>query len=439
VPSPARRLAAAAVVLGLGLTGMALLQREESSAGGTANPSIADHAEPVVPPEPDVHLEADEAREEPVEQAPLLRRPWLRSLSTAPTRPRLAVRIDDFATTGVDTHLPLIRVDDPVLDGLEVVRRTDGVAAATSVLVGSVPARVGDTRRELDVAFVRASEYRAFTPRITATSDPVWDVLEDDGIVLDKAAVWRLLAGPGSDVSIGRLLRRSAHTIGASASLGNAGVADAVMSDTSEVLPGDARETILVAPDSAAAVDVVVERLVIAGVGDVRRLPPPEPYRAELVGADPDTVAAFEPFTFHPRGGGQIAIDAEWVDRHIETVQLPVLGEARCHRLLVPQLRAALEEIVERGLDEHLDPRDFGGCWMPRHISWDDSRELSMHAWGLAFDVNVSTNPYGETPQLDPEIVRVFEEYGFNWGGRWRTPDGMHFELGRLIDLSSPG
>jgi hypothetical protein len=436
VPTVARRLAAAAIVFGLAVTGMALLQREESSAGRPDAPTVTltDPDEPFAPAAP---IEPDEVGEEAEAVFEPARRPWLRTLSTAPTRPRLAVRQGDPETTAVDPHLPLIRVDDPVADALDRVRHTDGVAAATPVLLGSVSARVGDTRRRLDVAFVDPSEYRTFTPRITASSDAVWDVLDDDGIVLDKAAVWRLLAGPGSEVGIGWFLRRSHHRIGASASLGNAGVADAVMSADSEASPDDARRTILVAPVSPEAVDVVVERLVIAGVGDVHRLPTPEPYRAELVGADPDTVDAFEPFTFHPRGGGQIAIDPEWVERHIETVRLPVLGEARCHRLLVPQLQAALEEIVDRGLDEHLDPRDFGGCWMPRHISWDDARELSMHAWGLAFDVNVSTNAYGEPPQLDPEIVEIFEEHGFNWGGRWRTPDGMHFELGRLLDLSS--
>jgi hypothetical protein len=27
------------------------------------------------------------------------------------------------------------------------------------------------------------------------------------------------------------------------------------------------------------------------------------------------------------------------------------------------------------------------------------------------------------------ELVRCFAEAGFEWGGLWRTPDGMHFQL----------
>ena len=117
------------------------------------------------------------------------------------------------------------------------------------------------------------------------------------------------------------------------------------------------------------------------------------------------------------------------------SIHLPLLGPTRCHRLIVPQLRGALEEIVARELDHLLDEGDYGGCWVPRHIGWDASSELSLHAWGIAFDVNVRTNPYGSRPRLDPRLVDVFERYGFNWGGRWRDPDGMHFELARIVPV----
>jgi hypothetical protein len=34
---------------------------------------------------------------------------------------------------------------------------------------------------------------------------------------------------------------------------------------------------------------------------------------------------------------------------------------------------------------------------------------------------------------MDPRIVEIFDRWGFVWGGRWSTPDGMHFELGALL------
>ncbi len=62
-----------------------------------------------------------------------------------------------------------------------------------------------------------------------------------------------------------------------------------------------------------------------------------------------------------------------------------------------------------------------------------------MHAWGLAVDFNVRGNEFGNhNPEMDPRIVEIFERWGFVWGGRWSTPDGMHFELGALLDGAAP-
>ena len=72
----------------------------------------------------------------------------------------------------------------------------------------------------------------------------------------------------------------------------------------------------------------------------------------------------------------------------------------------------------------------------------------SMHAYGLAVDVNPVENPYllGGRPRppaggryLDRArvrpgmaveggvLVRAFESVGWLWGGRWRSPDYQHF------------
>ena len=70
---------------------------------------------------------------------------------------------------------------------------------------------------------------------------------------------------------------------------------------------------------------------------------------------------------------------------------------------------------------------DNAGCYAPRRIptSWT----LSLHAWGLAVDLNASRNPQGQKPHQDLRLVHVMERHGFWWGGRWPTvPDGIHFE-----------
>jgi hypothetical protein len=53
---------------------------------------------------------------------------------------------------------------------------------------------------------------------------------------------------------------------------------------------------------------------------------------------------------------------------------------------------------------------------------------VSRHAWGLAVDLNATTNPYGYDSQQDPRLVEIMQSHGFVFGGDWPTPDPMHFE-----------
>ncbi|HEX9891507.1 MAG TPA: M15 family metallopeptidase [Actinomycetota bacterium] len=137
----------------------------------------------------------------------------------------------------------------------------------------------------------------------------------------------------------------------------------------------------------------------------------------------------FGEFAAQPRGGGFLRPDPGWVEGHIRTARVPVLGSVTCHRALIPQLRHALREVEGRGLGGYLDPATYAGCYSPRYADRDPSGGLSHHSWGVAFDVNVTENPQGRRPRLDRRVVEVFERWGFTWGGTWLIPDGMHFEF----------
>lgn len=141
----------------------------------------------------------------------------------------------------------------------------------------------------------------------------------------------------------------------------------------------------------------------------------------------------FGTFSYLVNADGTIRQDPSWVRRYIVSARVPVFGSVTCHRMMIPQLAAALGEVQRLGLASAIDRTQYGGCYVARKILWDPANPVSMHAWGLAIDINVSTNGYGARPQLDPRVVRVFERWGFRWGGRWKTPDGMHFELAALI------
>ena len=129
---------------------------------------------------------------------------------------------------------------------------------------------------------------------------------------------------------------------------------------------------------------------------------------------------------------GNLRVDQRWTKRNIVTVSVPVLGSVRCHRLVIPQLRGAMDELERTGLAALIRPDDYGGCFFPRYLSQDAGAGISHHSWGVAFDVNVGANAFGKPPQLDRRVVDVLERWGFTWGGRWLVPDGMHFEVRRL-------
>jgi len=138
-----------------------------------------------------------------------------------------------------------------------------------------------------------------------------------------------------------------------------------------------------------------------------------------------------------PAPGGWLTIDSAWVTRHIVTAQVPILGRVTCNRAVIPQLRGALAEVAHRGLANLVDPGDYAGCYAARVIAGDPGPTIAHHAWGSAIDLNASANPQGLPPHQNPRLVRIFERWGFTWGGRWLVPDGMHFELLRLRPTQS--
>lgn len=134
----------------------------------------------------------------------------------------------------------------------------------------------------------------------------------------------------------------------------------------------------------------------------------------------------FGEFAVAPAAGDTVQVDREWRDAWIVTAEFPIVGETRCHRMVVPYLRAALEEVDRAGLAAELDRADFqvaGGCYNPRfNRGADPGYSLSRHAWGIAVDFNPSTNPYGGEPTLPLEIAEIFRRWGFSWGGTGRFP-----------------
>lgn len=149
---------------------------------------------------------------------------------------------------------------------------------------------------------------------------------------------------------------------------------------------------------------------------------------AVLVGSFADAVGVFN---YTPIGGGRIAPDPAWVTAHITTETVPILGAVTCNKAIMPQLKAALTEVIQQHLESEIHPGEYAGCYYPRFIA--GSTSLSNHSFGLALDLNVPGNGRGTVGEMDRGVVAIFKRWGFAWGGDWNFTDPMHFELAQIV------
>ena len=211
-------------------------------------------------------------------------------------------------------------------------------------------------------------------------------------------------------------------------------VDDAVLRDAEVAVPeGDPRVPPLRTTVILALRDAVTRRQLIRWTerGAAARILPGGPLkpRGPIGPARPGLlkVRFGEPAVGLPYGSDWIRLSPAFVHRYIVHRRVPILGTVTCHRALIPHLRAALGELARRGLSGLVNPGDFAGCYAPRRIQ--PRGQLSLHAWGLAVDLNASRNPFRGSSHQDRRLVRTMEKHGFTWGGRWPTrPDPMHFE-----------
>jgi len=97
------------------------------------------------------------------------------------------------------------------------------------------------------------------------------------------------------------------------------------------------------------------------------------------------------------------------------------------HKMMEVPLRRAFKALVDGGLAKEL--KTYDGCVNIRRMTGGGG--MSVHSWGLAVDFNAASNPYGAKPTFSAGFVKCFTDAGFEWGGNWNTPDGMHFQLPR--------
>ena len=280
--------------------------------------------------------------------------------------------------------------------------------------------------KPLSVAGVDPSTFRSFAPKGTAESDAVWAGVGHHELVLSHHVAKARKVALGSTVAVnGRPLRVAAFAT-------TLPDVDAVVSHAvADALRLPKPNAVLLTAGSGDPTTLASAARRVAGQAKIHLLTQPKVPYAFLSGGT--AARAFGAFSYRWYEDGTIEPDARWVATNIVTVSVPVIGRVTCHRLIVPQLRAALREVEAVGLASTI--RSFDGCYVPRFISRDPDRPVSLHTWGIAFDLNAITNQRGIRGDMDMRVVSIFKRWGFRWGGDWDYTDPMHFELGALLNV----
>lgn len=114
------------------------------------------------------------------------------------------------------------------------------------------------------------------------------------------------------------------------------------------------------------------------------------------------------------------------VPNDLEIGTLP--NKLYCNKVMVAPLTQAFRNIIDRGLLNQV--KTWDGCFNVRKKRGASSQ--SLHSWGIAVDINAAWNGFNKKPTMSPELVKCFTDAGFDWGGVWSKPDGMHFQLSKL-------
>jgi hypothetical protein len=292
-------------------------------------------------------------------------------------------------------------------------------------------------RIPLDVAAVDPESFAPFLP--PADRATLAAVENGEGILGSTSASVRGL-GPGSILELARGARVRVAAVFPDELVG---AAELLVSEATGQRIGVVRDRYLLIqpsegrPMTSASLRRTIQPLLPGDLGVLRRVqvraPGETPYfRAGDAVLPPVLLKAlFGEFAARPVKGqpGSLEVDPEWKRTHLVTTRVPLLGVVWCHRGIVPQLRGAMVELRRRGLGDLIET--FHGCFVPRFISRDPTALLSHHSWGIAFDLNLVGNYYGDLPHQDDRLVDTLARWGFLWGGNFVVPDGNHFEYRR--------
>lgn len=319
-------------------------------------------------------------------------------------------------------------ITDDMIEEIESieVKGNKRVAATEQLALAQVAVENG----VMLVASVDPASYRQFT--LAGKSDEIWQRVAGGELAVTEK-LGKSLEDEHGFVRLGNDTDAAKVHVGAYAD--QIPTVDAVVNRKwGAKLEMDEENALLISTGEFSPQSIQKQIQKIVGDASVQILGPDLPINAQRTayltgGSVADAVGSF---TYRVLGGGRIQPDPKWEQANIRTEPVPILGSVTCHKVMLPQLRAALTEIVDRGLSDKIHPGEYAGCYYPRFIA--NSTSLSLHSFGIAFDINVPGNQRGTAGEIDRTVVDIFKKWGFSWGGDWSWTDPMHFELSSLVE-----
>ncbi len=325
----------------------------------------------------------------------------------------------------------LVYSQQPLTDAMtEEIGKVKGIDATEPLSL----AQVAVENQVITIGAVDPASYRRFTLSGTAQLQEVWERVAGGELAIDKP-LGRKLQDDAGFLKLGNDQDAARVHIGAYAL--QVPQVDAVVNEKwAETLGMRMGNALLVSTDitSPQVVQDKIQKIVGKDLS------------VQILGPDLDVDAvqtafltggsvaeAVGTFSYRVIGGGRISPESSWVSANIRTEPVPILGSVTCHKVMIPQLRAALLEVQRDGLADKIHPGEYAGCFYPRFIA--NTTQLSLHSFGIALDMNVPGNQRGTVGEMDRDVVAIFEKWGFAWGGDWGYTDPMHFEMNRLVEV----
>jgi D-alanyl-D-alanine carboxypeptidase-like protein len=99
----------------------------------------------------------------------------------------------------------------------------------------------------------------------------------------------------------------------------------------------------------------------------------------------------------------------------------------RVHQLIRNHFEAVFVAIEAAGLWDDIQPVSGPFNFRPA----TGGGQLSMHAFGIAIDINPAWYSRRLTAPCfpNPRVIEIFQDHGFHWGMFFPTPDPMHFQF----------